>query len=191
MILIKFDDRGISAALREIETQVTNRTKLMDAAGRTIRDYVRETINMQGRVHPYAPLTKSTKITSGRTKVFASVPRDIVHQANNDRFVVFFNRRTPGWTIDMHTRGFHVKFSRGITMQIPNGLGMARNAAGRFTGGALGPRFFRFRYPFNVPAREIWPSRPEVVYQVNEVIRQWSADIKAAAYRKYKQNGGK
>jgi hypothetical protein len=189
MILIKFDDRGVSAALREIESQVKDRTKLMDKAGKTIRDYVRETIKMQGR-KPWAPMTKSSRQTSGRYKLFTSVGPDIVHQANNERFVVFFNRRTVGWTLEMHQKGFRVPYSRGIVMMIPNGLGKARNAAGRFTGGSVGPKFFTFRYPFNVPAREIWPSRPEVIYQVNEVLRQWLHDLQKAAQVKYRQNGG-
>jgi len=190
VILIRFDDRGIVAALREIEAQVKDRKKLMDKAGRTIRDYTRETIKMQGRLRPYAPMTRSSKQTSGKHKLFSGVPRDIVHVAHNDRFVVYFNRVTVGWNLEMHTKGIQVPYTRGITMMIPHGLGKARNELGQFTGGSLGPKFFRFRRPFKVPAREIWPSRPEVIHQINEVLRQWLADVNRAAQAKYKQNGG-
>jgi len=190
VITIKFGDRGIAAALKEIQEQVTDRMELMDKAGRTIRDYARETVRMQGRRKPYPPMTRSSKQTSGRNKLFSGVPSDIIHVAHNDRFIVYFNRVTVGWSLEMHTKGINIPSSRGITMMIPNGLGKARSSQGQFLGGNLGPKFFRFRRAFKIPAREIWPSRPEVIHQINEVLRQWLADLKRAVHTKYKQNGG-
>jgi len=179
MILIKFEDRAIQAALGAIELSIKNREILMNKAGMTIRDYVRETIQMQGRTKPYAPLAKSTRQTTGRRLVFTTIRPEIKHFANAHRFMVYHDRNTIGWDLTMHTKGIKVPSLRNVVMMIPNGMGRGK------------PKFFRFRYPYTVPAREIWPSRPEVIWQTNEVIRQWLADVKREIIRKYREKGGK
>jgi hypothetical protein len=179
VILIKYDDRAIQAALGHIELSLKNREKLMDKAGRTIRDYVRDTMKMQGRNRPYAPLAHSTRQTTGRRLVFTTIRPEIKHYSNNQRFFVYHDRQTTGWNLSMHVKGIRVPSVRNVVMMIPNGLGRGK------------PKFFRFRYPYTVPAREIWPSRPEVIWQVNEVIRQWIADVRAEVIRKYREKGGK
>lgn len=178
MIRISLDDRGITAAVTALEEYVKNRKRIADKAGITIRNYVRATIQMQGRTRKYAPLRPSTMQTTGRRLVFTTIRPEIKHFAGQDRFMVYHDRNTIGWNIDMHIVGIRVPFIRGVLMKIPN------VRTGR-------TKFFSVRYPYTVPAREVWPSRPEVVHQVNEVLKQWLHDLKAEMQKKYRQNGGK
>lgn len=178
MIRIDLDDRGIQAAVTELESYVKNRRRIADKAGITIRDYVRATIQMQGRTRRYAPLRPSTMQTTGRRLVFTTIRPEIKHFANHNMFMVYHDRNTIGWDINMHTVGIKVPFMRNVLMKIPSARG-----------GKV--KFFSVRYPYTVPAREVWPSRPEVTHQVNEVLKQWLHDLKTDMMKKYRNNGGK
>lgn len=136
-------------------------------AARTLRDYVRQTITMQGRKRPYAPLSKWTKARTNRRKALITLRPRIKASWDDSKGVVYFDAPSSDWHIDMHHRGYRIPAISGKLMVVP----AAKFFGNRPAGGTFAA--FKSRKASKVPAREIWPNKAEVKKVIEPIYKDW------------------
>lgn len=161
---VEIDDRNLKASLRRMERELKNPGKVYGQAARHMRDYVRQTITMQGRKRPYAPLSKWTKAKTGRRKALIPLRKYIKARWDGTSGQVYFQQRSSAWHIDMHHTGFTSPAVIGRKMVVPG------------KGGNIFAVFMS-RKASVIPAREVWPEQEEVEKEVNKMFSTWVDDV--------------
>jgi hypothetical protein len=159
-VSIDIDDEQVQRSLRRYRENLMESASLMRRLSFNLRDYVRETMQMQGRKRPWAPLAQFTMLRTGRRKPLTTLVRHIKSEYTPTTLRVFFeNPKGEDWTIEQHHKGFI----------IPPRVGRQ----GFYTARAHTPMFFMTSRGAKVPAREIIPTRREVDSVISAAVTDW------------------
>lgn len=157
---IVLNDAELREQLDKLSQALRSTRTVMDVVGRTLRDYTRNTIRLQGRTKPYAPLSAWTYMRTGRTEALTPLIKRITYAFNKDGVMVYFNAPSTKWNIQQHITGYTIPARIGRpVMRVPV-LG----------GGAV---YFRRARAAHVPGREVWPTEAEATAIVLQVVRDW------------------
>jgi hypothetical protein len=160
VIRVDFQDEQVQRSLRRYRDQIASSPSLMRSLSFQLRDYVRETMKMQGRKRPWAPLSQMTMLRTGRRKPLTPLVSAIKSSYTPTSVQVYFeNPKNQDWTIEQHHKGY----------TIPAKVGRQGFYAAR--GGA--PHFFMYRKSAKVPAREIIPTRAEINKVISGTVTNW------------------
>jgi len=158
---IHIDSSRLRASLRRMEKDLKRPATVYGRASRHMRDYVRETITMQGRKRSYAPLSHWTRERDNRRKALITL-RPFIKASHDARAgVVFFQQKSSAWHIDQHHTGF---VSPAVT-------GKKRMVVPKAGGGVLAA--FTKRKASKIPGREVWPTQAEVNKEVTGMFSTW------------------
>lgn len=167
---VEIDLTDLRASMGRMERNLKNHTVFYGRASRHMRDYVRNTITMQGRTKNYATLSQWTRRKTGRRKALITLRRNI--RARHDRVAgeVFFQQRDSSWHIDQHHTGFTSPAVVNKRMVVPNQAG-----------GILA--VFSNRKASKIPARQVWPSFAETRKEVTRIYSIWLDSIARKSWR--------
>ena len=160
-VYLEIDGRSVELAIKNTQEFLAAKNVLYRLIGRTLRDYVRTAITVQGRPIPWAPIAKSTRDKTGRRKVFISLREDIKYVSGPDEVVIELMRATRGWNLKMHARGYTIPARKPV-------MGKAMKWQSRGTN-----VFARSARQAIVPARSVYPSAPEGARVIEPVINDW------------------
>ena len=161
MLTIDIDDENVARSLRRYRENLNESASLMRRLSFNLRDYVRDTIKMQGRKRPYEPLAEMTRLRTGRRNALTTLQSAIKSTYTPTTLSVFFENPKPGqtWTIEQHHKGFYVPPQIGR-----QGFYAARS--GR-------PVYFMTSRGHKIPAREVIPTKAEVDKVVSAAVTDW------------------
>lgn len=161
---VKTDSAHILGSINRLRNYMYfDRPVVMRNIGTVLRDYVRQTITMQGRKRPYAPLAQMTKMRTGRRKALVGLRTQIKYRSDANSAEVYFEQRDPQWHIDMHHRGFR---SGPVQLQGKDVMAVPQH-------GSDDPLYFKRRKEARIPAREVWPVQKEVRDIVSRMVTNW------------------
>lgn len=160
-IYLEVDGRSVALAIDDLQRFMDNKSELYRVIGRSLRDYVRQTITIQGRGTPWLPLAKSTTEKTGRRKVFITLRNDIQFKSTQNEVVVDLVRPQIGWNIKQHAKGYTIPARKPV-----NGKTMKWNT----TAGAV---FARSAKAARVPARSLFPSAKDAAAIVTPIVNHW------------------
>lgn len=161
-VFVEVDGRRVIAAIRDTEAFLGNADKLYPIISRTVRDYVRQTITMQGRGGKWAPLAKSTRDKIGHRKALLSWRRRIIATWNSEQAAIMFHPEPHNYTVRQHARGWT------IPARVP-----VRGQAMKWSLSGGGVVFAKSAKSARVPARSIYPSAQEVSALISPVVNDW------------------
>ena len=170
MPAITIDTSNLKASIRRAQSKFRAPASVYGKSARHMRDYVRETISMQGRKRSYVPLSTWTKRRTGRRKALITLRQNIMARWDNSRGQVFFEQRDVGWHIDQHHTGYTSPAVLNKRMVVP-----------KHGGGILA--VFSNRKAAKTPAREVWPTQAEVNKEVTPIFNAWVSDIMRKSWR--------
>ena len=157
---ISIDDAVVQKYLDRYKIQMTQSARMMQKATGDLRDYIRETMQMQGRKRPWVPLSRFTMMRTGRRKPLSTLVKQVKSRYTATSGEVYFdNPKNESWTLWEHHKGFSIPPSVGR-----QGFYAARTKK---------PVFFMSRQGARVPAREIIPTTREVNQVVGAAVREW------------------
>lgn len=155
------NDRQVRQSIDRLSAHLGRTDIIMRRIGQHLRDYVRETIEMGGRGRPYAPLSRWTRMRTGRSRPLITLTNNFRFAYDSTTAIVFFT--TPAgksFSIWQHHFGFRVPARLGRpVMVIPT------------AGGS--PIFTARAKESIIPARPVWPNKQEATAEVNAFIRDW------------------
>ena len=157
---VQVDDRALRGSLRRLKAHLGKLRPVYAQASRHMRDYVRKTITLQGRLKPYQQLSWWTRSKTGRRKALITLRPRIKAAWNNTEGVVYFDPVSTAWHIDQHHTGYISKAISGKRMVVP-----------KSGGGVLA--VFTSRKESKVPAREIWPSQRAAAREIQPILKKW------------------
>lgn len=160
---IHIDTSRLKASLRRMERDLKRPATVYGRAARHMRDYVRETITMQGRKRKYTPLSHWTRARTGRRKALITMRPFIKASWDAKAGVVYFDQTDKAWHLDQHHTGF-------ISPPVDLG-GRKRMVVPKASGGVLAA--FTKRKASKIPGREIWPTQKEVNAEVTGMFATW------------------
>jgi hypothetical protein len=162
MLSITIDDAQVQASLRRYRENLEESASLMRRLSFNLRDYVRDTIKMQGRKRPYEPLAPMTRLRTGRRNALTTLQSAIKSSYTATTVQVYFdNPKGESWTIEQHHKGFYVPPKVGR-----QGFYAARTGA---------PVFFMSSRGHKVPAREVIPTKAEINSVISVAVTNWVA----------------
>lgn len=168
--VVTIDTRHLRASVGRMVGELRRPATAYGKAARHMRDYVRQTITLQGRKRPYKSLSHWTKARTGRRKALITLRKEIKAGWSNTQGIVYFNRVSPEWHIDMHHTGFTSPPVMHKRMVVP------------MAAGGVYAAFFH-RKASKVPAREVWPTKKEVIQEVTPLFHQWVEGLARKSWR--------
>jgi len=156
---IHIQDRNLRRAMRAMEAGLRNPAPVYGRAARHMRDYVRNTITLQGRANPYPRLSQWTRDRTGRRKALITLRPRIKARWDRTQGEVYFDPISAQWNITQHHTGFTSPAVVNKRMAVPLKSG--------------GVRIFWSRKPSKIPARKVWPSRQELEREVVPFFSSW------------------
>ncbi len=157
---VTIDDRALKGSLRRLRRYVGNTTPVYRKAALHMRNYVRQTITLQGRKSPYKQLSWWTKQKTGRRKALITLRPRIKAAWGRQIGAVFFDPVSAAWHIDQHHTGYISKEVTGKRMAIPR------------KGGGLVALLMN-RKQSVIPRREIWPGKGEAAKEIQPIVQAW------------------
>lgn len=155
-VSLKVDFSKVNMAIGGVRASLRSKKSLLDSIGKALMEYTQTTITTQGR-GTWAPLAKSTKLTTGRQKALITLRPYIRFRTNQSAgtATVYFSKRPSGWTLEQHEKGFTSRPVNGVLMK-------ARNIG-----------FFNKRKASVVPPRKVFPSTGEASTISGPIVRAW------------------
>lgn len=158
---VEIDAGDLRDSMRRMEAELRRPAPVYGKAARLVRDYVRQTITLQGRKTKYFQLSKWTKARTNRRKALITLRPLIKAAWDSIGGYVYFQQTDKKWHVDDHHTGFTSKAVTGKRMVVP-----------RKGGGIVA--VFMNRKEVKVPSREVWPTQGEVDATVTPVFTQWT-----------------
>jgi len=161
MAAILYDDKAVRRLVRKFKEEISNPRQVYADLARTARDYVRETITLQGRNTPWPGLSQWTKSRTGRRKALIAIRPLIKAKWSNSSAEVYFDAPSTEWNLDQHNTGFSVRGVQHKRMVVPSK-----------SGGILA--VFTKRKPVKVPRRRVYPTQREMESMVSVTLKEWA-----------------
>jgi len=168
--VVEIDDRNLRKSMRNMEAFLRRPATVYGRAARHMRDYVRQTITMQGRKRLYVPLSQWTRDRTGRRKALIHLRPFIKAKWDNIKGEVYFEQKSSGWHIDQHHTGYTSPAVLNKRMVVP------RHGGGIFA-------VFSNRKASKTPAREVWPNQAELTKEMVPIFKTWVDDIARRQWR--------
>lgn len=158
------DDWQLRRTIRILKAGIRDQRSLYASASRQMRDYIRQTITMQGRGGSWTGLSRWTRRRTGRQKALITLRVQVKARWGNDFGEVIFVNPSSGWDMLQHDRGFTSPAVQRKLMVIPS-----RDS------GILAA--FKSRKASKVPARQFIPKGREAQVQIEQSINSWLRNI--------------
>lgn len=157
---VEFDDTGFKRKIAIIKRAFENTRPMYAEIGRHVRDYIRQTITLQGRGRAWRPLSTWTKRRTGRYKALITLRPFFQYEASQAQAIIYFDPPSNDWGIRGHHEGSVSPAVSGKLMVVP-GRG----------GGVLAA--FHSRKAVVIPARRIWPTNQQGNELIRPIIERW------------------
>jgi hypothetical protein len=173
---ITMDGRRIRSVLDRLAGELQRPRALNAKVARHMRNYVQQTITLQGRGATYRPLSSLYKRQSGRFKALLGIRRRIhAEWDDNGAYVVYKAEQGDQFTLKMLENGWSQR-----PFEMPKSVVNGRTIRRRMV--IQGPRnanpiFFTRRKGFTVPGRKVWPSYLEAQREISKIAREHVGDF--------------
>lgn len=155
-------DREFQLAVLKVKDALGGRQQriIFDRIGRMLRDATKE----QMRSYPYAPLSKWTKMRTGRSRPLQPLVKEIGYEASVKSVAIIHRNPSTRWSIQQHHLGY----------SIPPRIGRPVMRVPLHKGGAI---FFTSARGAKVPARPVWLSESRTRQLTLGMLNSWLQDI--------------
>jgi hypothetical protein len=176
--MITINDRRIVSVLDRLAGELQRPRALNAKVARHMRDYVKQTITLQGRGETYKPLSPLYKRQSGKFKALLGIRNRIFAEwDDNGAYVTYRKELGDQFTIKQLEQGWSQK-----PFEMPLKIRGARGRAYRKTMVMAGARnakpiYFTRRKGFSVPGRKVWPSYLEAQREIKKVALEHYQDF--------------
>lgn len=150
-------------SLERMKVTVRRRRGVMRKASGAVRDYMRDTITLQGRTTKWKPLSPWTKARTGRRKALLPLRPMLKNRWSNSSAEVFLDNPKGTFTLEQHHRGYSSRAVRNKKMVVPK------------AGGGILAIFVNRRIS-RTPARRIVPTKRETQKIINPIFTAWLAN---------------
>ena len=116
---VVYDDREVREVLDRLDAELRDQRRLYREAATLVRDYMRQTITLQGRQVKWARLSKWTRARTGRVKALLPLRPMIKAKWDNHSGTVYFEPKG-NYTLEQHDKGYIIPAVKGKRMVIPS-----------------------------------------------------------------------
>lgn len=175
--MLTINDREIRSVLSRLAGELERPRALNAKVARHMRDYVRQTITIQGRPAPWLPLSALYKLKSGKFKAMLSLRERVVARWDDEgAYVEFIQKSGDQFTLRQLERGWSQPAFELPKMKNTRG-GIARRKMIIQGPRNANPIYFVRRKGFSVPGRPFFPSYLEAQREAAQVAREHFNDF--------------
>lgn len=159
-MIVKMNTVRLKLAISRTNKSMANRRALHTKLARRMRNYIHETIRMQGRHSKWKGLSEWTKFRTGKRKALLGLIPYIQDRATSRSASVVFANPPGRWNLKMHHTGYRSKAVKNKFMAVPG----ARGAKSRM---------FKARKATRTPSRKFIPTRGEINKVSLPTVQAW------------------